>query len=139
MLDPLELNYLAIGKKTIISPSPTFSYPDSYLSGEAVPSIAVYPVKNTQRICAQLAVFTVQGNSREALDKEFGGRLVQNGWLEAIAITNEVRQDALRFIKQNGISHFSLFPDLDGLAAYLNNTLTQSQSTMTFPNPSGSD
>lgn len=126
MLDPLELNYLAVGKKTIISPSPTaYSYPEAYLSGEAVPSIAVYPIKNTQRICAQLGVFTVQGNYLEPLDKEFDGRLIQHGWLEAIVLSNEVRQDALRFMKQNGISHFSLFPDLDGLAAHLNNTLTK--------------
>ncbi|NLP40829.1 MAG: FRG domain-containing protein [Veillonellaceae bacterium] len=124
MLDPLELNYLAVGEKTIISPAlSTIAYPDAYSSGDAVPSIAIYPIKNTQRICSQLGVFTVQGNYLEPLDKEFGGRLVQDGRLEAVMLTADVRQDALRYIKQNGISHFSLFPDLDGLAAHLNNTL----------------
>lgn len=124
MLDPLELNNLAVNRKVIISPAPAFfPYPEAYVSGQAIPSIAVYPIKNTQRICSQHGVFTVQGNCSEALDKEFGGQLVKSGHLVYIELTREVQADAVRYIKQNGISHFSLFPDLDGLATYLNQLL----------------
>lgn len=122
MLDPVELNYVAIGKKTITAPMLT--YPDSYLSNDPIPSIAVYPIKNTQRICAQHGVFTIQGNCLKPLNEEFAGSLVKAGHLKALNLTRDIRLDAMRFLKQNNINHFSLFPDLDGLAIYLNNILT---------------
>lgn len=124
MLDPAELNYLAVNRKEVITPVPAiFPYPEAYLSGKPIPSIAVYPIKNTQRICSQQGVFTVQGNCLKPLDKEFNGRLTSSRHLVSIELTEEVRQDAVRYIKQNGVNHFSLFPDLDGLAFYLNGLL----------------
>lgn len=125
MLDPLELNKLAIGKKQVISPTQDlFPYPEVYESGKAKASIAVYPIKNSQRICTQHGVFTVQGNCQCALNEEFGGKLVDRGYLQQIELDSNVREDAWRFLKQNGINHFALFPDLDGLAEHLNQLLT---------------
>lgn len=125
MLDPLELNKLSTGNKQVISPAQdVFPYPEGYLSKQINTSIAVYPIKNTQRICTQQGVFTVQGNCLCALNEEFDGRLVELGYLQQIEVGSHVRQDALRFLKQNGVNHFSLFPDLDGLAEYLNQLLT---------------
>lgn len=124
LLDPLELNYLSLGSREIVLPASDFiPYPEGYNSGQAVHSVAVCPIKNTRRICTQHGVFTVQGNQLEALDREFDGALVRNGHLEIIELVDGVRQDAFRFIKQNGINHFSLFPELDGLAVYLNHLL----------------
>lgn len=125
MIDPLELNSISIGKKQIVSPEQDlFPYPGVYKSGEAINSIAVYPIKNTKRICTQQGVFTVQGNNPCALNEEFGGRLIKSGKLKQIELSPKIREDGWRFLKQNGINHFSIFPDLDGLAEYLNQLLT---------------
>ncbi len=124
MLDPVALNYRSLGKREVLIPTrERLPYPESYAAGGSQQSIAVYPLKNTVRISAQHGIFTIQGNSPAALDKEFGGALVDEGCLRAIALTEDVRDDAQKFLRLNGINHFSLFPDLDGLAQYLNRLL----------------
>ncbi|MBP2628077.1 MAG: hypothetical protein H6Q68_2788 [Firmicutes bacterium] len=124
LLKPEKLNLLSVGKEEIISPFRHY-WPRSeeFIMGNRQSSIAIYPIKNTVRSGTQHSVFTVQGNVMEALDKEFDGRLITQGYLKAVELHDDVRNDALRFIKQNGIHHFSLFPELDGLAKYLNESL----------------
>lgn len=121
LLHPEALNVLSLGKKEIICPLPdNMPYPDSYLNAGYPNSVAVYPVKNTTRINTQHGVFTVQGNALLPLDQEFDGQLVRDGHLVMLPIDTALRDDAQRFIAQNGINHFALYPDLDGLAWYLN-------------------
>lgn len=124
LLKPKKLNFLSLGTGEIISPlQHDWSQSEEYIMGNPQNSIAIYPIKNTVRSGTQHGVFTVQGNVMESLDKEFDGRLITQGYLKAIELHDDVKQDALRFIKQNGIHHFSLFPELDGLAKYLNELL----------------
>lgn len=124
LLKPKELNFLAMGKRQIISPvQQDWPQSEEYSMGKNQHSIAIYPIKNTVRSTMQQGVFTVQGNVMTTLDKEFEGRLITQGYLKVITLHEDVRSDALRFIKQNGIHHFSLFPELDGLAKYLNESL----------------
>jgi len=124
LLKPKKLNFLSVGEGEIISPLqhnwPQF---EEYIMGNPQNSIAIYPIKNTVRSTTQHGVFTVQGNGMEALDKEFDGHLMTQGFLKVVELHADVRNDALRFIKQNGIHHFSIFPELDGLAKYLNQSL----------------
>ena len=124
LLKPKELNCLSTGTREIISPlQQDWIQPGEYEIDNSHHSIAIYPIKNTIRSSTQQGVFTVQGNVMDSLDKEFDGRLITEGYLKAIEFHDDVRNDALRFIKQNGINCFSLFPELDGLAKYLNEFL----------------
>ncbi|MBC8016085.1 MAG: FRG domain-containing protein [Sporomusaceae bacterium] len=124
LLKPKELNVLSAGNGEIISPvQHDWPHFEEYIIGNPCNSIAIYPMKNTIRSCTQHGVFTVQGNGMKALDQEFDGCLIGQGYLKAIELHDNIREDALRFIQQNGIHHFSLFPELDGLAKYLNELL----------------
>ena len=124
LLKPEELNLLSTGKREIISPlQQDCPQHEEYIMSNPQHSIAIYPIKNTVRSSTQHGVFTVQGNVAEGLDQEFEGLLITQGYLKAVELQEDVRSDALRFIKQNGIDHFALFPELDGLAKYLNEFL----------------
>lgn len=121
LLDPLQLNRLSAGKGEILSPEEaSMPYCQLVRTEKFSHSLAVYPSKNTKRISIQHGVFTVQGNSLQSLAEEFDGRLLKDGYLVKLELTPELRDDVERFLFQNGIHHFTLFPDLDGLAHYLN-------------------
>jgi hypothetical protein len=124
LLQPRQLNLLSLGLKEIISPfDQSMYYPEMYLRSGMRNSIAIYPIKNTTRIGTQHGIFTVQGNGMQSLDEECNQYLLKNGYLKKIELQDYVRDDVLRFIRQSGITHFSLFPELDGLATYLNKLL----------------
>lgn len=123
MLNPTSLNQLARDKSEIISPN-KLEYPEAYKNAnEGKESLAIYPIKNSNRILSQHGVFTIQGNSGEPLEKEFGGKLITLGVLKHIDLPWDVQNDAMRYLKQNGINKYSLFPDLDGLAKHINELL----------------
>jgi hypothetical protein len=126
LLSPIILNEIAIGKKEIISPKNIFTYPDFYQdSSKEIPTIAIYPIKNNERIIAQHGVFTVQGNSLLPLEKEFSSKLVRAGGLNYIDLCIDVREDSHQFLSQNGINYFSAFPDQDGLSHHINKLLIE--------------
>lgn len=120
MLDPVKLNRISLGVTEILTPGDCLEYPSSYVSDNKMGTVAVYPVKNTNRISMQHGVFTVQGNALCPLDEEFGGSLIGEGALKCLSVGPDAREDAIKFLRQNDINHFTLFPDLDGLAVYLN-------------------
>ncbi|WNF37192.1 FRG domain-containing protein [Bacillaceae bacterium IKA-2] len=123
MLKPLELNQLTRDKAELVSPN-KLEYPDAYkVATQGLNSLAIYPIKNSNRILAQHGVFTIQGNCHKPLDKEFHGQLVDLNLLKYIDLPYEVKQDAFQFLKLNGINRYSLFPDLDGLAKHINQLL----------------
>ncbi|XEC97298.1 FRG domain-containing protein [Paenibacillus tarimensis] len=124
MLNPLELN-----RKTLGSPQFYTTYNRFYSEkiknnngGKGFPdnSIALHPVRNNTRIVAQQGVFTIQGNTLDPLDKEFNGDLIKEGILERIDIDIKYREDVMVFLELSGINPFSIFPDLEGLARYVN-------------------
>ncbi|MBP2660838.1 MAG: hypothetical protein H6Q69_3870 [Firmicutes bacterium] len=119
LLNPIELNYRSIGERKISIPT-TLQLPYA-----ASNTTAIYPIKNTNRIAVQHGVFTVQGNTLLSLDQEFDPTLIHNGILTKIDLPFDVREDVCRFLKKNGINHFSLFPDMEGLSTFLNQTLIQ--------------
>nr|WP_145403302.1 FRG domain-containing protein [Paenibacillus xylanexedens] len=123
MLNPLKLNSKTLGKhvfyttnnkkyEEMISSSPT--------KGFNINSVALHPLRNNQRIVAQQGVFTVQGNTTESLDKEFNGDLLKNGILSRIEIDIKFKEDVSTFLDLSGMHPFSIYPDLEGLAKYIN-------------------
>ncbi|WP_258832393.1 FRG domain-containing protein [Peribacillus frigoritolerans] len=118
MVNPEKLNQESIGVSQIKLPIKNdFIKKHSELN---LKSRAIFPNKSNQRIVAQHGVFTVQGNSLKPLESEFGDILYKNGGLKKINLPMEIREDVYHFLRLNGINHFSLFPDLDGLSRHIN-------------------
>lgn len=118
MLNPLKLNLESTRKEEIFLPS-KMDFRDMF-KNPSQKTIAIYPIKNNLRIIAQHGVFTVQGNSLQSLEDEFKISLIDKGKMKKIDLPIEVREDAIYYLRQNGINYFSLFPDLDGLAKHIN-------------------
>lgn len=122
LLHPLKLNKLTIGEEVF---NITGTYQDCLSTGKdknsfSENSTAIYPLKNSNRILSQKGMFTIQGTSGEALEEEYDGKLLEKGILKKITITNRCYEDAMFYLKQSGLDHYSMFPDLDGLAQYVN-------------------
>lgn len=123
MLNPLRLNEKTLGSARFFTTNKD-SFRDRLYEEEhkTFPpnSIALHPIKNNQRIIAQQGVFTVQGNSLQSLDKEFDGKLFNEGILKRVDIEFKYKEDVLTFLDLAGIHPFSIYPDLEGLAKYIN-------------------
>ncbi|WP_432450752.1 FRG domain-containing protein [Bacillus subtilis] len=124
LLNPIGLNYRVLGREGYFTPNGEYL---TYINPKNVKlrdkSLALYPFKNSPRIIAQQGMFTIQGVGNRPLEDEYGGELLDTGILKKIVITNELRNDVFRYLKLNGISNFSMFPDLDGLALDINRSL----------------
>jgi hypothetical protein len=72
------------------------------------------------RIVRQGGLFTVHGPPETSLKSVAGGRIVT---LQRIMIAESYRPKLLTELARYGINSASLFPDLDGLSAYLNWTV----------------
>lgn len=121
MLNPKELNELSLGSAGLHIPNEgkyeQFIYAQEEFQKN---SIALYPVRNNKRIVAQQGVFTLQGNSMLPLDQEWDGDLVANGSLVKLNLSKDLLEDIQCFLKLSGVNHYTMFPDLDGLARYVN-------------------
>lgn len=122
LLDPLALNDLTLKEKRYYVPE--YEYEEYIKSDSKINfyknSLALYPVRSNSRILAQQGMFTLQGSANIPLEEEFEGKLEEKGILKKIVISSNLQKDVERYFRQTGISHFSLFPDLEGLAAYTN-------------------
>ncbi|KJB84715.1 hypothetical protein AZ66_29245 [Paenibacillus sp. E194] len=122
MLDPAELNRLSIDTPNAVNVNSIGRYEEclqdfSLISNK---SIAIYPPRNNSRISRQRGTFTLQGNTLLSLDEEFNGELIKSNALTYIDLPPEVKNDAIRYLNHCGLNYFSLFPDLEGLAKYVN-------------------
>ena len=122
MLDPLGLNKKAIGEKRFCEPLNSYEdcIKDPDKPGFEKNSIAIYPLRNNNRIVAQQGMFTVQGLESKSLDDEHNGNLFKENILKKIEIPPSLKGDVKKYLKLVGVSSFSLFPDLDGLAKHIN-------------------
>lgn len=122
LLDPMKLNSFSIGRASLYSPP--FEYTEflqepSYLGR----TVALMPTKSTERMISQHGVFTVQGNTLLGLNEELQSTYSSaNDCLKKMVLTEDLYKDAERYLKHSGVNPFSIFPDLDGLARYINNT-----------------
>ncbi|MDQ7860594.1 hypothetical protein RCO48_04515 [Peribacillus frigoritolerans] len=85
-------------------------------------TLAMYPMRNSSRIISQQGMFTLQGKSGLSLDEEHNGDLIKEGILKRIDLSPKLRTDIENYLKLCGVSAYTLFPDLDGLAKHINST-----------------
>lgn len=87
-------------------------------------TMALSPRMNTYRSMFQKGYFTLQGNTKEGLEKEANGVLLDEKILKHIKIDVDLKNDVMMFLDLSGINQFTLFPDLSGLAHYVNQWTT---------------
>ena len=127
VLDPLALNKITTGKRSIVAPSDArlaAHLPDCNGNGlkpvEAPLPIAVHPSYTDDRMRAQCSKFTLHGSSRTPLDTMTElQKLRENRRLVRILIdaTDKATIDCLkRSLAFLGVRNSSVFPDLEGLA-----------------------
>lgn len=95
-------------------------------------SVALFPVRNTKRIVAQQGVFTLQGNTILSLDQEHDGLLLDEDLIK-IMLTKDLYSDVQCYLRHAGVSHYTLFPDLEGLAKYVNSPFLDSPNGLRIP------
>ena len=80
--------------------------------------VAIHPTNIHKRMSAQKSCFTIHGKRKESLNK-----LVDSKHLKKYVINSSNSKDMLKELKWLGISQSTMFPDLDGLAKELGETL----------------
>jgi hypothetical protein len=119
VLDPYRLNKFTTDGATILHPQGDLShtYYDYFIAdpGKRFPYrvAAILPNKTTQRIIAQKGVFTLHREARENLEP------ICKGALTKIEFDEGICGEAKKFLKLAGLTEYTLFPDLDGLSRWL--------------------
>lgn len=80
-----------------------------------LPTIAVSPIQTNPRMIAQKANFTICGSSFEAIEEEY------SEFVEKIELPASTYEDSQVYLDTIGATHFSYFPDLEGLCTELKN------------------
>ncbi len=126
VLDPQSMNKVACGQEGLLTIDEDSSrdlfdlspYHPRYVSDRqntTLPTLAVSPLFTSPRMTAQRAAFTLSGNSRRPLNIEFP-ELVSAGRLVRLPLPPSTFDDAAIFLQLAGITPFSFFPDMQGLA-----------------------
>lgn len=117
ILDPFALNSTTAGSDTLFGESSLRGDYDDYfidrtkeLEGRA---IALAPLRHNPRIFSQRGAFTLHDDLEASLDE------IAPLSLRKIVIPPDAQQGARLFLQLSGISEFTLFPELDGLAREL--------------------
>lgn len=124
VLDPFALNnfkektvFAKMQYLTLYNPIKDFdfSYYDGFINWNNSDKVfikpkALYPIKSNDRIKAQKGVFTVHGKDEKCFTK------ICKGVVKKFTIPQKAILPAKEFLKDAGINHFSMFPDLEGLS-----------------------
>lgn len=114
VLDPWALNGWSIGKQELLMTSDAVATRFLAAPFKSISlrrrSVALVPSYNSPRITVQRGEFTVHGSTRAGIDDQFNRRLVK------IVVPSTSCIQMRRELRSSGISEFTLFPDLDGLA-----------------------
>jgi hypothetical protein len=78
--------------------------------------LAIYPLRKDDRLTNQGGYFTIHGNNILTLNKRKGA----HKYLRMIEIPESAVTSAFEFLDAAGVNTFTMYPDLDGLAKYLN-------------------
>ncbi len=118
MLNPFALNAAAINQEALLRPENLHgTYDDYFISNSKkleAQAIAISPLRHHPRVFHQRAGFTVHNDLKIPLDT------IYPEVLKKFVIPENAQDSARQFLKLVGISEFTLFPDLDGLARELN-------------------
>jgi hypothetical protein len=120
MLNPIELNLAVDSKRPRVLDAERDSDiigPYLRLSGRqnkrGRPTIAIYPVMNSERIVLQRGAFTLHGSKSFGLDRGQASSLVK------IPILAECKEMLLKELDRIGIGEMTIFPELEHLCSYL--------------------
>lgn len=121
VLNPFKLNEKTLGSEVLIHTDDLELSYNQYFMQESERKkysyeeqvIALSPLRHNPRLFSQHAGFTLHFNLDFDLESDFG-------FLQKIIIPKHLHNDAWDFLKLAGISEYSLFPDLDGLARDIN-------------------
>lgn len=80
-------------------------------------SLAIYPIRKSERLKSQSGYFTIQGTDPRPLDEQISGK--QNIWRK-IEIPEEIISEALEYLELFGINEFTIYMDMQSLSKYLN-------------------
>ncbi|MEJ2200608.1 MAG: FRG domain-containing protein [Desulfuromonadaceae bacterium] len=118
ILDPWSLNIFTLNFRSVptidLSELQTYVLKDSpqqiHRVVEAQWPVAIRPCHGTSRIVAQRGMFTLHGHEQSGIEaiKQIG--------LEKIIIDGSQKRSILKELYVAGVTHATVFPDLDGLA-----------------------
>ena len=120
-LNPLTAAFFALEDETGLNPTIHAFAPNKFIDTATTrlsdfTGVGEYrPRGVTQRISHQIAVFTVHGPPSVEITAAAGF-----GALHTLAIDHNSRASLLRELDFYGVNRQALFPDLDGLSAYVN-------------------
>lgn len=123
LLDPYRLNQTFHGSYELKSMQREVSFLET--RQDISKTMALSPNTNTYRSMSQKGYFTIQGNSKCSLEEEEDQILFKHKALKHIRISPNLKNDVEMFLELSGINHFTLFPDLDGLAKFINDWTTE--------------
>jgi hypothetical protein len=114
VLDPFELNKASWTNNTLPMPTELEAnyYETFILEEKKLPAkiVALSPIRLNPRVFNQRAAFTLHVDFNEPLEKMYPDVV------RKITIPKDIRKEAEIFLNIAGVSEYSLFPDLDGLA-----------------------
>jgi hypothetical protein len=114
VLDPYELNARSIGKDLLLHPTQLAAdYRQYFIDRTVKPEgnvVAIVPLRHHPRVSSQQSGFTLHSDLETPLEILHPDSLIK------IIVPEEARKDAEAFLDLAGITEFTLFPDLDGLA-----------------------
>jgi len=125
LLNPYALNEKYAGVRDLYSPEylddkQGNSYGDYLVNGARIPwdkPIALYPIRRVSRLTTQCGYFTIQGNDPQPLEQI---ESKNSNIITRIDLPEDAVEGGFEFLEMAGINDYSMFPDLDGLARYLN-------------------
>ena len=117
ILDPFQLNKVTINREMLINPTELGNTYKAYfiertatLEGNVV---ALSPLRHNPRVFNQRAGFTLHHDLKKSLEN------LHPKIVTKLTLRKDGFPEASKFLELAGISEFSLFPDLDGLAREL--------------------
>jgi hypothetical protein len=122
ILDPQALNEVATGIPEIKRrDSENFDYKKIYWDrkGPILPKapIAMEPPFLNPRLLAQKGKFTIHNDRPTPLDEQCPDCVIP------VTLPRSARPGALEFLRYANLNHFSMFPDIDGLAPFIKTDL----------------
>ena len=91
-------------------------HPQWVAPSDDLPTIAVSPIFTNPRMTAQRSAFMLTGDSFLPLEEQFDGRLIREGLLVKVELPPEGFDEVEDYLRVAGLSAFTYFPDLEGLA-----------------------
>lgn len=125
VLDSEGLNEVSLGRRGLVALDETTGasmvsvrdwHPRGVPPPDDLPTIAVSPIFTNPRMTAQRSAFTLAGDSFLPLDEQFEGRLIRESLLVKFELAPENFAEVDEYIHMAGVSAFTYFPDLEGLA-----------------------